>query len=126
MASTTSSSFGDELAGWSLDNTVGWLLDLPGRLQHREALMIHLVQNEFDGTKLVQLFRTWQWDWERARAAGGAEGVRLVVKGRPRDLVFSDADSKQLYDETVRLCGHVLASLTHTHTSLDGVSPALR
>jgi hypothetical protein len=89
-----------------MDNTVGWLLDLPG-LQHREALMIHLVQNDFDGTKLVQLFRTWQWDWERVRVAGGGEGgVRLGVKGRPRDLVFNEADSKQLYYETIRLCGY--------------------
>ena len=88
-----------------MDNTVGWLLDLPG-LQHREALMIHLVQNDFDGTKLVQLFRTWQWDWERVRVAGGEGGVRLGVKGRPRDLVFNEADSKQLYHETIRLCGY--------------------
>lgn len=107
MASTSttsslSTSFGKQIAEWTIDQTVGWLLDLSDRLHQRESLLVHLVQNGYEGTKLVQLFRAWQWEWERS-------GGKLSLKGRPRDITFDEDDSKMLYDETIRLCGCVAA-----------------
>jgi len=86
-----------------MDDTVGWLLDVPGRLKKREALMIHLVQNEVAGPKLVLLFQSWQQDCHQAMCS--ARPARLTLRGRPRDLEFDDDDSKLLYNESLRLCG---------------------
>lgn len=100
-SSSTAASFGDTIADWTMDQTVGWLLDLADSLHQRESFMIHLVQNEYDGPKLTQLFRTWQWERER----GGDGGKLLTVKGRPRDITFDEEDSETLYQESLRLCG---------------------